>query len=61
MQRPLKRAVRELLRNPPSMKLVGGESNPGDKIKVTAKDDDLNGFAGVHHLSGCWRGRPIPQ
>ena len=26
-----------------------------------AGGDDLNGFAGVRYLSGCWRRRPIPQ
>ena len=60
-ERQLKRAVQEPLRIPPSMKLVGGEFKPGDKIKVTAKDDELNGFAGVRHLSGCRRRHPIPQ
>jgi ATP-dependent Clp protease ATP-binding subunit ClpB len=39
--RPLKRAVQEQLLNPLSMKLVEGEFKPGDKIKVTAKDDGL--------------------
>ncbi|HVU28729.1 MAG TPA: ATP-dependent chaperone ClpB [Verrucomicrobiae bacterium] len=39
--RPLKRAVQEHLLNPFSMKLLEGEFKPGDKIKVTAKDDGL--------------------
>ncbi|HEU6448203.1 MAG TPA: ATP-dependent chaperone ClpB [Verrucomicrobiae bacterium] len=39
--RPLKRAVQEHLLNPLSMKLLEGEFKPGDKIKVTAKDDKL--------------------
>ncbi len=39
--RPLKRAVQEQLLNPLSMKLLEGEFKPGDKIKVTAKDDEL--------------------
>ena len=49
--RPLKRAVqaclaiaqrrRKQLLNPLSMKLLEGEFKPGDKIKVTANDDEL--------------------
>ncbi len=39
--RPLKRAVQEQLLNPLSMKLLEGEFKPGDKIKVTTKDDEL--------------------
>ena len=39
--RPLKRAVQEHLLNPLSMRLLEGEFKPGDKIKVTAKDDAL--------------------
>ena len=39
--RPLKRAVQEQLLNPLSMKLLEGEFKPGDKIKVTTKDDGL--------------------
>ena len=39
--RPLKRAVQELLLNPLSMRLLEGEFKPGDKIKVTTKDDEL--------------------
>jgi ATP-dependent Clp protease ATP-binding subunit ClpB len=39
--RPLKRAVQEQLLNPLSLKLLEGEFKPGDKIKVTAKDDEL--------------------
>jgi ATP-dependent Clp protease ATP-binding subunit ClpA len=40
-ERPLKRAVREQLRNSPSMKLIEGDFKPGDRIKVTASDDEL--------------------
>ncbi len=39
--RPLKRAVQERILNPLSMKLLEGEFKPGDRIKVTAKDDGL--------------------
>jgi ATP-dependent Clp protease ATP-binding subunit ClpB len=39
--RPLKRAVQEHLLNPLSMKLLEGEFKPGDKIKVTTKNDEL--------------------
>jgi ATP-dependent Clp protease ATP-binding subunit ClpB len=39
--RPLKRAVQDQLLNPLSMRLLEGEFKPGDKIKVTAKDDEL--------------------
>ena len=39
--RPLKRAVQEQLLNPLSMKLLEGEFKPGDKIKVTVKDEEL--------------------
>ncbi len=39
--RPLKRAVQEQLLNPLSMKLLEGEFKPGDRIKVTTKDDEL--------------------
>ena len=39
--RPLKRAVQDQLLNPLSMRLLEGEFKPGDKIKVTAKDDAL--------------------
>jgi ATP-dependent Clp protease ATP-binding subunit ClpB len=39
--RPLKRAVQEQLLNPLSMKLLEGEFKPGDKIKVTTKEDEL--------------------
>jgi ATP-dependent Clp protease ATP-binding subunit ClpB len=33
--------VQEQLLNPLSMKLLEGEFKPGDKIKVTTKDDEL--------------------
>jgi ATP-dependent Clp protease ATP-binding subunit ClpB len=39
--RPIKRAVQEHLLNPLSMRLLEGEFKPGDKIKVTVKDDEL--------------------
>ena len=39
--RPLKRAVQDKLLNPLSLRILDGEFKPGDKIKVTAKDDDL--------------------
>ena len=39
--RPLKRAVQDQLLNPLSMKLLEGEFKPGDKIKVTVKNDGL--------------------
>jgi ATP-dependent Clp protease ATP-binding subunit ClpB len=39
--RPLKRAVQEHILSPLSMRLLEGEFKPGDKIKVTAKDDGL--------------------
>jgi ATP-dependent Clp protease ATP-binding subunit ClpB len=39
--RPLKRAVQEHLLNPLSLCLLEGEFKPGDKIKVTTKDDQL--------------------
>jgi len=39
--RPLKRAVQDQLLNPLSLRLLEGEFKPGDKIKVTTKDDEL--------------------
>jgi len=39
--RPLKRAVQEMLLNPLSMKLLEGDFKPGDKVKVTVKNDEL--------------------
>jgi ATP-dependent Clp protease ATP-binding subunit ClpB len=39
--RPLKRAVQEHILNPLSMRLLEGEFKPGDRIKVTAKGDEL--------------------
>src|SRR6202142_1267272 len=39
--RPLKRAVQERILNPLSLRLLEGEFKPGDKIKVTTKDDEL--------------------
>ncbi|MGD0252595.1 MAG: hypothetical protein ABSC01_07850 [Verrucomicrobiota bacterium] len=39
--RPLKRVVQEQLLNPLSMRLLEGDFKPGDKIKVTAKGDEL--------------------
>ncbi len=38
---PLKRAVQEHILNPLSMRLLEGEFKPGDKIKVTARNDEL--------------------
>jgi ATP-dependent Clp protease ATP-binding subunit ClpB len=39
--RPLKRAIQEHLLDPLATKLLAGEFKPGDKIKVSAKDDKL--------------------
>jgi ATP-dependent Clp protease ATP-binding subunit ClpB len=39
--RPLKRAIQELLLNPLAMKLLSGEFQPGDTIKVTAAAGNL--------------------
>jgi ATP-dependent Clp protease ATP-binding subunit ClpB len=39
--RPLKRAIQEHLLDPLATKLLAGEFKPNDKIKVTAKDDEL--------------------
>jgi ATP-dependent Clp protease ATP-binding subunit ClpA len=39
--RPLKRAVQEHILNPLSMRLLEGDFKPGDRIKVTAKNDEL--------------------
>jgi ATP-dependent Clp protease ATP-binding subunit ClpB len=39
--RPLKRAVQEHLLNPLSLRILDGEFKPGDKIKVTANDEEL--------------------
>jgi ATP-dependent Clp protease ATP-binding subunit ClpB len=39
--RPLKRAVQEHILNPLSMRLLEGEFKPGDRIKVTARNDVL--------------------
>jgi len=39
--RPLKRAIQEHLLDPLATKLLAGEFKPGEKIKVTAKDDAL--------------------
>jgi ATP-dependent Clp protease ATP-binding subunit ClpB len=39
--RPLKRAIQEHLLDPLATKLLAGEFKPGDKIKVTTKDDEL--------------------
>ena len=39
--RPLKRAIQEHLLDPLATKLLAGEFKPGDKIKVTAKEDEL--------------------
>ena len=39
--RPLKRAIQEHLLDPLATKLLAGEFKPGDKIKVSAKNDEL--------------------
>ena len=39
--RPLKRAIQEFLLDPLATKLLAGEFKPGDKIRVTGKDDEL--------------------
>jgi ATP-dependent Clp protease ATP-binding subunit ClpB len=39
--RPLKRAIQDQLLNPLSLRLLEGEFKPGDKIKVTADEDNL--------------------
>jgi len=39
--RPLKRAVQEHILNPLSMRLLEGDFKPGDRIKVTARNDAL--------------------
>jgi len=39
--RPLKRAIQDRILNPLSMRLLEGEFKPGDKIKVSAKDEEL--------------------
>ena len=40
-ERPLKRAIQKHLLDPLATKLLAGEFKPGEKIKVTAKDDAL--------------------
>ena len=39
--RPFKRAIQKQVLNPLSMRLFEGEFKPGDRIKVTAKGDEL--------------------
>jgi ATP-dependent Clp protease ATP-binding subunit ClpB len=39
--RPLKRAIQEHLLDPLATKLLAGEFKPGDKIKVSVKDEEL--------------------
>jgi ATP-dependent Clp protease ATP-binding subunit ClpB len=39
--RPLKRAIQELLLDPLALKLLAGEYQPGDAIRVTFKKDEL--------------------
>jgi ATP-dependent Clp protease ATP-binding subunit ClpB len=39
--RPLKRAIQEQVLNPLSLRLLEGDFKPGDRIKVTAKGDEL--------------------
>ena len=46
--RPLKRTIQEELLDPLSMKLLSGEFKPGDRIKVTAADNELIFQNGEH-------------
>ena len=39
--RPLKRAIQEQVLNPLSMRLLEGDFKPGDRIKVSARGDEL--------------------
>ncbi len=39
--RPLKRAIQTMIQNPLAVKLLGGEIESGDNIKVSAKDGEL--------------------
>ena len=39
--RPLKRAIQTMIQNPLAVKLLGGEIESGDNVKVTAKDGEL--------------------
>ncbi len=39
--RPLKRTIQDELLNPLAMKLLDGEFKPGERIKVSAKDEAL--------------------
>jgi len=40
--RPLKRAIQEKLLDPLAMKLLSGEFKPGDRVRATAVDNQLN-------------------
>jgi len=39
--RPLKRAIQDCLLDPPATKLLLGGFKPGDRIKVVARDGEL--------------------
>ncbi len=39
--RPLKRAIQTMIQNPLAVKLLGGEIQSGDNVKVSAKDGEL--------------------
>lgn len=39
--RPLKRAIQTMIQNPLAVKLLGGEIESGDNVKVSAKDGEL--------------------
>ena len=39
--RPLKRTIQERLLDPLSIKLLEGEFRPGDRIRVTARGDEV--------------------
>jgi len=40
--RPLKRAIQTLIQNPLAVKLLNGEVLPGQRVKVTAKGDQMD-------------------
>jgi ATP-dependent Clp protease ATP-binding subunit ClpB len=39
--RPLKRAIQQQIENPLAQKILQGEFVPGDRIRVTARDEEL--------------------
>src|SRR4051812_32849191 len=53
--RPLKRTIQEELLDPLSMKLLEGEFKPGDRIQVTAADNELIFQNGEHTSSKSGR------